>query len=55
MPSRRALAAIAFVIFIPIAFAMFGTSQNVGLIIGVVLVAIGLGATLLGSRRSEDG
>jgi hypothetical protein len=54
MPNRRLLAAIALIICVPLLFAWLGTGQGAGLAIGIMLVAVGLGSTLLGSRRSED-
>lgn len=53
MPSRTTIIAIAAVIAIPLIFAATGATQAAGLAVGVILVAIGLGWTLLGSRTSD--
>jgi hypothetical protein len=55
MPSRTTIIAIAAVIAIPLIFAALGATQAAGLAVGVILVAIGLGWTLLGSRTSDPG
>jgi hypothetical protein len=50
MPSRLTIIAIAGVIAIPLIFAAAGATQAAGLAIGVILVAIGVGWSVLGSR-----
>jgi hypothetical protein len=47
MPDRRLLIAIATVIALPILFAAIGGGRFVGIAIGVVLVAAGIGSMLL--------
>jgi hypothetical protein len=55
MGGRRGLiAAIGVVIAAPLIFAALGAGQSAGLIVGVVLVVIGIGAGLAGSRRGDD-
>jgi hypothetical protein len=54
MPGRGIILAIGLVIAAPLIFAAFGASQRAGLIIGVVLVVVGIGASLVGSRRADD-
>jgi general stress protein CsbA len=51
MPDRRLLIAIAAVIALPILFAAIGGGRFVGIAIGVVLVAVGIGSMLV--RRDE--
>jgi hypothetical protein len=53
MPSRTTIIAIAAVLAIPLIFAAIGATQAAGLAVGVILVAIGVGWTLLGSRPSD--
>ncbi|HET6505641.1 MAG TPA: hypothetical protein VFG42_02520 [Baekduia sp.] len=55
MPSRTTIIAIAAVLAIPLIFAALGATRAAGLVLGVVLVVIGLGWTLLGSRTSDPG
>jgi hypothetical protein len=55
MPSRMTIIAIASVIAVPLIFAALGATQAAGLAVGVILVVIGLGWTLLGSRTSDPG
>ncbi len=55
MPHRVAVIAIAAVIAIPLIFAALGATQAAGLAVGVVLVVIGLGWTLLSSRAGGPG
>ena len=52
---RRILAALTLVVAAPVLVAALGTSRYAGAFIGVVLVLIGIGMTLLGSRRTDDG
>jgi hypothetical protein len=54
VPGRGIILAIGLVIAAPLIFAAFGASQRAGLIIGVVLVVVGIGASLVGSRRADD-
>jgi hypothetical protein len=54
MPSRIAIIAIAAVIAVPLIFAALGATQAAGLAVGVVLVVIGVGWTLLGGRNADD-
>jgi hypothetical protein len=51
MPDRRLVIAIAAVIALPILFASLGAGQGAGLLIGVALVAVGLGSMLVAGRR----
>lgn len=51
MPDRRLLIAIAAVIALPILFAAIGGGRFVGIAIGVVLVAVGIGSMLV--RRDQ--
>lgn len=53
MPSRITVIAIAAVLAIPLIFAAAGATQAAGLAVGVILVVIGLGWTLLSSRTSD--
>jgi inner membrane protein involved in colicin E2 resistance len=56
MPRGRGLIlAIGLVIAAPLIFAALGATQRAGLIVGVVLVVVGIGASLAGSRRADDG
>lgn len=55
MPSRTTVIIIGAVIAIPLIFAALGASQAAGLVFGVLLVALGLGWTLLGARDAGDG
>jgi hypothetical protein len=54
MPDRRLLIAIGAVIALPILFASIGAGRGAGLLIGVVLVAIGVGSMLVGNSRGRD-
>jgi hypothetical protein len=54
MPSRVAIIAIAAVIAVPLIFAALGATQTAGLAVGVVLVVIGVGWTLLDERDADD-
>ena len=54
MPGRGLILAIGLVIAAPLMFAAFGASQRAGLIVGVVLVVVGIAASLVGSRAPED-
>jgi hypothetical protein len=54
MPSATTLTAIAAVITIPLIFTLLGTGRDAGLIIGVVLVAVGVGWSVIGSRGPSD-
>jgi hypothetical protein len=51
---RQLIAAIGIVIAAPLIFAAVGATERAGLIVGVVLVVIGVGAGLLGARRADD-
>lgn len=53
MPSRPTILAIAAVIAIPLIFAAAGATQAAGLALGVLLVLIGLGWTLLSSGTND--
>lgn len=53
MPSRTTIIAIAAVIAIPLIFAALGATQAAGLAVGVILVAIGVGWSVLGSRPTD--
>lgn len=56
MPSRTIMIIIiGAVIAIPLIFAALGASQSAGLAFGVLLVVVGLGWSLLGSRNARDG
>jgi hypothetical protein len=56
MQRRRGLIlAIGVVIAAPLIVAALGATQRAGLIVGVVLVVLGLGGMLVGSRRVDDG
>jgi hypothetical protein len=55
VPGRGIVVAIGLVIAAPLIFAAFGASQRAGLIVGVVLVVVGIGAMLVGARRPDDG
>jgi hypothetical protein len=54
MPSRTTTLIIGAVIAIPLIFAALGASQAAGLVFGVLLVVLGLGWSLLGSRGAGD-
>jgi hypothetical protein len=54
MPGRTTLIIIGAVIAIPLIFAALGASRVAGLAFGVLLVAVGLGWTLLGSRGEGE-
>jgi hypothetical protein len=55
MQRRRGLIlAIGVVIAAPLIVAALGATQRAGLIVGVVLVVLGLGGMLVGSRRADD-
>lgn len=54
MPGRLAIIAIGAIIAIPAIFAALGGGRYVGLVFGIVLVVVGVGWMLLGSRDSED-
>jgi hypothetical protein len=56
MQRRRGLIlASGVVIAAPLIVAALGATQRAGLIVGVVLVVLGLGGMLVGSRRVDDG
>ncbi|HMJ34217.1 MAG TPA: hypothetical protein VK501_09885 [Baekduia sp.] len=57
MPDRRLVIAIGAVIVLPIVFAALGAGRDVGLIVGVALVAVGVGSMLVsgGRDRGDDG
>ena len=54
MPSRATVIIIGAVIAIPLIFASLGASRSAGLAFGVLLVAVGLGWTLFGSRDEAE-
>jgi hypothetical protein len=54
MPNRTTVIAIAAVITIPLIFALLGGGRDAGLIIGVVLVAVGVAWSVIGSRTPND-
>jgi hypothetical protein len=54
MRSTRTLTAIAAVITIPLIFTLVGGGRHAGLIIGVVLVAVGVAWSVIGSRGPGD-
>jgi hypothetical protein len=52
---RRGLVlAIGLVIAAPLIFAAFGATQRAGLVVGVVLVAVGIAAWVADARRADD-
>jgi hypothetical protein len=50
MPARGVVIGIGLVIAAPLIFAALGATQRAGLIVGVVLVAVGIGAWVAGAR-----
>jgi hypothetical protein len=54
MPNRALLAAITAIICLPLIFSFVGGGGHAGVAIGVVLVLVGIGWGLLGSRSSES-
>jgi hypothetical protein len=54
MPSATTVTAIAAVITIPLIFTLLGAGRDAGLIIGVVLVAVGVAWSVIGSRGPSD-
>jgi hypothetical protein len=54
MPSATTVTAIAAVITIPLIFTLLGGGRDAGLIIGVVLVAVGLAWSVIGSHGRGD-
>jgi hypothetical protein len=54
MPGRFVVIGIGLVIAAPLIFAAFGATQRAGLIVGVVLVAVGIGAWVAGARGTGD-
>jgi hypothetical protein len=55
MPGRTTMIIIiGAVIAIPLIFAALGASQSAGLAFGVLLVVVGLGWSLIGSRDTGD-
>jgi hypothetical protein len=54
MPNRFTVLAIGAVIAIPLIFAALGAGQAAGIAFGVVLVAIGVGWMLVGSREPDS-
>ncbi len=56
MPGRTTMIIIiGAVIAIPLIFAALGASQSAGLAFGVLLVVVGLGWSLIGSRDERGG
>jgi hypothetical protein len=55
MPGRFVVIGIGLVIAAPLIFAAFGATQRAGLIVGVVLVVVGIGAWAAGARGAGDG
>jgi hypothetical protein len=55
MPARGVVVGIGLVIAAPLIFAALGATQRAGLIVGVVLVAVGIGAWVAGARGTRDG
>jgi hypothetical protein len=55
MPGRTTMIIIGAVIAIPLVFAALGASRSAGLAFGVLLVVVGLGWSLLGSRGTGGG
>ncbi len=53
MSARTIIIVIGAIITIPLIFAALGASQSAGLAFGVLLVVLGLGWTLLGSRDAR--
>jgi hypothetical protein len=51
MSRRVTVLIIGAVIAIPLIFASLGASQDAGLAFGVLLVIVGIGWSLVGSRR----
>jgi hypothetical protein len=54
MPNRTTLIAIGAVLALPLIFALLGAGRGAGLLVGVILVVVGLGWTVLGSRGAPD-
>jgi hypothetical protein len=54
MPGRFVVIGIGLVIAAPLIFAAFGATQRAGLVVGVVLVVIGIGAWVAGARDADD-
>jgi hypothetical protein len=54
MPSATTVTAIAAVITIPLIFTLIGGGRHAGLIVGVVLVAVGVAWSVIGSRGPSD-
>ena len=55
MPGRTTMIIIiGAVIAIPLIFAALGASRSAGLAFGVLLVVVGLGWSLIGSRDTGD-
>ena len=54
MTTRTIIIVIGAIIAIPLIFAALGASQSAGLAFGVLLVVVGLGWTLLGSRGEAE-
>jgi hypothetical protein len=55
MRNRKLVAAIGLVLAAPLIFAALGATQRAGVIVGVTLVAIGIGIGLAGARGPDDG
>lgn len=53
MPGRLTIIIIGAVIAIPLLFAALGASQDAGLVFGILLVLVGVGWSVVGSRRGE--
>ena len=54
MPGRLTIIIIGAVIAIPLLFAALGASQDAGLAFGVALVVVGVGWSVVGSRRGGE-
>ena len=55
MGNRTTVIAVGAIIAIPLIFAALGAGQDAGLAFGVVLVVVGVGWMLVGSRGEGDG
>lgn len=53
LSARTIIIVIGAIIAIPLIFAALGASESAGIVFGVLLVVVGLGWTLLGSRNAS--